>query len=250
MKHNLMKVNLSTFGTITVDTKHNTTKLGDVIAVCNNAVDDKTIDIDTIFSSKAFWYAAFYENRKMSVAHDVYTPMVVMDDLRRLTIATTSDNTINYNSLIHEVPNVIKITNRGIWVSINLLPAIINITESRALMEMVLLNCVDCNIINMRKSGAKSFKRLNVLIDTLVDRYKLLQPGGNKECYIEISRIIKRKLGIDKDCSEWDGTTRSLIIHTKRTKLQKDLCRFIDTGLVKTYDDLKMAIVQYNMVDK
>ena len=242
MSNKLMEVKLSNFGTLNVNTNNNMVKLDNIIRICNGI--DSTVTTETVLSGRNFWYTTYHEYRKLLAGTCKFTCIINTDDLLDLTKNTSSNGNVNYDKLIHNFPGLIDITNQGIWVSTKLLPVIVANSDSCKLVELIMFNFAENDIVKLRTSGAKSFKRLAKLIDTLDDRSPMLYPEGNKECYIEISRIIKRKLSIDNDTFTWDGISRNLKIHTKRTKLQKDLCRFIETGLVRTYEELKVVLTK------
>ena len=145
--------------------------------------------------------------------------------------------------LIKQFPDLIKaqrggkVENRGYWMDIRLLLKLAAMLDPD-LEAQIYHIFIEGKILELRDEGGNLYKKLNKAIDTLSDRAN----KDNKGCYITVARMIRDKLGIDG--SGYNGNNADLSIQDKRKEIEDKLVMLIDMGYVKSFDELKDAIMR------
>jgi len=98
---------------------------------------------------------------------------------------------------------------------------------------------IQSKILMWRDVGGDNFIEFNKIVDTLPDR----SDKDNTSIYIQMARIVRKKLGIE-DTEGYNEKEHSPEVQEARAKLLSDLTLVVRIGFIKTYDQLKEVIAK------
>ena len=251
----LMNVKIVEGLTIKVHNKSLMGRVDDIVTFGNQLRVDRglsKIALDSIFKKQDFWEFVIARNTqkvsecKSSASDLLNNPIWVKSDYSRLEEFKTKHSEMNYADLMKMFPSVIssirggKVENRGHYIDIYILLKIATILD-KDLEVAIYHKVLSDKILTHRENGSDSFLSLNQMIDRLEDRSIELKPKGNRNCYVNIAKMIRKKLDIvsTKGYNEEEHDNH---VQIKRDEIEKQLISFIEMGFVTTYPQLKIAL--------
>ena len=213
----------------------------------------RPIELKQILQTRDFWEFVIamntaIENDKFKKNNPKvdYSTFDIYSDYSQLEKYIDDKGRVKYSELIKQFPTLIKsvrggkVEDRGHYMHLNLLLKLATILD-KDLEAQIYMIFIEKKILEHRDAGGENFKRLNRAIDTLPDRSKELKPKGNKGCYINVAKLIRKKLDI-LDTKGYNEKEHNAFIQEKRERIEDKLVSFIELGLVTSYPQLKDVI--------
>jgi len=198
----------------------------------------RPIELKQILQTRDFWEFVIamntaIENDKFKKNNPKvdYSTFDIYSDYSQLEKYIDDKGRVKYSELIKQFPTLIKsvrggkVEDRGHYMHLNLLLKLATILD-KDLEAQIYMIFIEKKILEHRDAGGENFKRLNRAIDTLPDRSKELKPKGNKGCYINVAKLIRKKLDI-LDTKGYNEKEHNAFIQEKRERIEDKLVSFI-----------------------
>jgi len=256
-----MCVRLGNYGTVTIGHLTRMGSADEILAIGNQIREEKGLKpkkLDTYLRRKETW-EKIIKLYNVSVEDDsknflVNSPKSFSANAEKLLYTTLDDlpqdtqGRIKYTEVLKtqqlnhiiKIQNRGKLQNRGTWFEVTLLLDLATWLDVDLWYE-VYSTFIEGKILEYRDAGGEAFKKLNKAIDTLPDRQPHLKPKGNKGVYINVAKMIRKKLDIF-DTKGYNEDEHDKIIQEKREEYINKLISFIEIGFITSYPQLKETI--------
>jgi len=152
---------------------------------------------------------------------------------------------IQYSELMKKFPHLIKSKrgrNGGTWAELYILLKIASMLDKD--LEVAIYDVfIKSQILQHRDNGGDNFKKLNIAID----KYIPSESGNSQGRFIQISKLLRKKLEITST-KGYNEEEHNSNIQKQRDDIEKNLIFSLESKLVTSYEQLKIVAEDINVV--